>query len=94
MDGGTGLNIMYIKTFYGLGIALSALRPRSAPFHGIIPGYQAYSLRRITFPVTFGDPANFHTEQMLFEVVDFLQCYNAILGRPCYAKFMAMPNYT
>ena len=82
MDEGTGLNIMYIKTFYGLGIALSALRPRSAPFHGIIPGYQAYSLRRITFPVTFGDPAN------------FLQCYNAILGRPCYAKFMAVPNYT
>jgi hypothetical protein len=26
--------------------------------------------------------------------VDFLGSYNAILGRPCYAKFMATLNYT
>ena len=29
-----------------------------------------------------------------FEVVDFPRTYHAILGRPCYAKFMAVPNYT
>jgi len=27
-------------------------------------------------------------------VVDFLGSYHVILGRPCYAKFMAIPNYT
>jgi len=27
-------------------------------------------------------------------VVDFPRSYHAILGRPCYAKFMAIPNYT
>jgi len=27
-------------------------------------------------------------------VVGFLETYHAILGRPCYAKFMAVPNYT
>ena len=27
-------------------------------------------------------------------MVDFLGPYHAILGRPCYAKFMAIPNYT
>ena len=27
-------------------------------------------------------------------MVDFLGSYHAILGRPCYAKFMAVPNYT
>ena len=27
-------------------------------------------------------------------MVDFLGSYHAILGRPCYAKFMAIPNYT
>ena len=27
-------------------------------------------------------------------MVDFLGYYHAILGRPCYAKFMAIPNYT
>ena len=27
-------------------------------------------------------------------MVDFLGSYHAILGWPCYAKFMAIPNYT
>ena len=27
-------------------------------------------------------------------MVDFLGSYHTILGRPCYAKFMAIPNYT
>jgi hypothetical protein len=27
-------------------------------------------------------------------VVGFKGAYHAILGRPCYAKFMAVPNYT
>ena len=26
--------------------------------------------------------------------MDFLESYHAILGWPCYAKFMAVPNYT
>ena len=33
-------------------------------------------------------------EVLTFEVVDFPGSYHAILGRPCYAKFMAVPNYT
>jgi hypothetical protein len=31
---------------------------------------------------------------LTFEITDFLSAYHAILGRPCYAKFMAVPNYT
>ena len=31
---------------------------------------------------------------LTFEVVGFYGTYHAILGRPCYAKFMAVPNYT
>jgi hypothetical protein len=27
-------------------------------------------------------------------VVDFLGSYNTILRKPCYAKFMVVPNYT
>jgi hypothetical protein len=37
---------------------------------------------------------NFCTETLTFEVVGFSRTYHAILGRPAYAKFMAMPNYT
>ena len=42
----------------------------------------------------FGDRANFRSEVLTFEVVDFLGSYHAILGRSCYAKFMVIPNYT
>jgi len=31
---------------------------------------------------------------LTFEVVGFRGAYHAILGRPCYAKFMVIPNYT
>ena len=33
-------------------------------------------------------------ETLTFEVVGFHGTYNAILEHPCYAKFMAIPNYT
>ncbi|XP_034570634.1 uncharacterized protein [Setaria viridis] len=33
-------------------------------------------------------------EVLTFEVVDFLGSYHAILGRSCYAMFMAVPNFT
>ena len=33
-------------------------------------------------------------ETLTFEVVGFHGTYHSILGCPCYAKFMALPNYT
>ena len=30
---------------------------------------------------------------LTFDLVGFLGTYHAILGRPCHAKFMAVPNY-
>ena len=33
-------------------------------------------------------------ETLTFEVVGFHRTNHAILGRPCYAKFMVVPNYT
>jgi hypothetical protein len=37
---------------------------------------------------------NFRTETLTFEVVGFSGTYHAIFGRPAYAKFMVVPNYT
>ena len=31
---------------------------------------------------------------LIIKIADFLGTYHAILGQPCYAKFMAVPNYT
>ncbi|XP_066320647.1 uncharacterized protein [Miscanthus floridulus] len=59
MDGGSGLNILYINTLDAMRIPRSELCP-----------------------------------VLTFEMVDFPGSYHAILGRPCCAKFMAIPNYT
>ena len=55
---------------------------------------QAMPLRQINLPITFRGPSNYRTETLTFEVVGFHRTYHAILGRPCYAKFIAIPNYT
>ena len=93
MDGGSGLNILYIKTLDHMKISRSEVKPTGAPFHGVVPGRPAKPLGQINLPVTFGTPDNFRTEVLTFEVADFPGTYHAILGRPCYAKFMAVPNY-
>ncbi|XP_066395972.1 uncharacterized protein [Miscanthus floridulus] len=72
MDGGSGLNILYVNTLDAMRIPQSELCLGGSPFHG----------------------ANFRLEVLTFEVVDFPGSYHAILGQPCYAKFMAIPNYT
>ena len=94
MDGGSGLNIMYAKTLDEMGVDRTNLRPIRAPFHGVIPGKQAIPLGQIDLSVTFGDRSNYRTETLTFDVVGFPGTFHAILGRPCYAKFMAVPNYT
>ena len=66
----------------------------SSPFHGVILGAPAYLLGQIDMPVMFGDHANFCSEVLTFEVVGFPGSYHAMLGWPCYAKFMVVPNYT
>ena len=93
MDGGSGLNIIYAKTLDAMGVSRTRVRPTGAPFHGIVPGQQAIPLGQSDFPVTFGDPMNFRTETLTFEAVGFDGAYHTVLGRPCYAKFMAIPNY-
>jgi hypothetical protein len=94
MDGGSSLNIMYAETLDALKISRAQLRLSGAPFHGIVPGKQALPLGQIDLSVTFGDPSNFRKETLTFEVVGFRGTYHVMLGRPCYAKFMAIPNYT
>ena len=51
-------------------------------------------LGQIDLPITFRDQSNYRTETLTFEVVGFPRTFHAILGRPCYVKFMVVPNYT
>jgi hypothetical protein len=83
-----------MHTLLLLGIGLDQLRPSTKPFHGVAPGKRIQPLGQIDPPVWFGTPDNFRKETLTFEVVGFRGAYHAILGQPCYTKFMVVPNYT
>jgi hypothetical protein len=92
MDGGSNPNIIYAETLGLLGVDLSTIRTGAAPFHGIVPGKSVQPLGQLDLPVCFGTPSNFQKETLTFEVVGFRGTYHAVLGRPCYAKFMVVPQ--
>jgi hypothetical protein len=94
MDGGSSLNIIYAETLGLPWIDLSLVWAGTTPFHWIIPGKRVQPLGQLDLPVCFGTPSNFRRETLTFEVVGFRGTYHAVLGRPCYAKFMVVPNYT
>jgi hypothetical protein len=80
MDGGNGLNLMYLDTFEGLGLTWDQLKSSPHPFYRVVPGKQFVPLRKITLPVTFEDVSNYRTKTLAFEVVDFSGPYHVILG--------------
>ena len=94
MDGGSSLDIIYLETLNLLGIERAQLQPSAGGFRGVIPGKKALPVGRIDLSVCFGTAANFRKETLTFEVVGFRSTYHAIIGRPGYAKFMVVPNYT
>jgi hypothetical protein len=48
---------------------------------------------KIKLDVCFGDRGNFRMEKLEFEVMDWPSQYHAILRRPAFAWFMAIPHY-
>ena len=50
-------------------------------------------LGTIILSVTFGDQVHYCKETLCFEIVDSEGPYHVIFGRPCYVKFMVVPNY-
>ena len=55
MDGGSGLNILYVDTLDAMRIPRSELRLAGSPFHEVILGAQACLLGQIDLLVTFGN---------------------------------------
>jgi hypothetical protein len=94
MDGGNGVNILYASALDKMGIPRSSLHPSKASFYEIVPGKEIVLLGRIRFNVTFDQLDNFCKEPLTFEVINFPGVYHALLDRSCFAKFMAVPNYT
>ena len=48
---------------------------------------------QVCLPVTFGKRDNYHTELIDFDVTHIRLLYNAILGYPALAKFMAVTHH-
>src|SRR4051812_34296430 len=93
MDGVSSINILYLDTFRRLRLPQSMVETTYTTFHGIVPGRKAYPIGKVTLPVTFGTPANFRTERIVFELVPFNSPYHCILGRQAFTKFMEAPHY-
>jgi hypothetical protein len=93
MDGGSSLNLIYADMLQKIKIPMNDLLPTETSFHGIVPGKPTYPLGVIHLDVIFETPANFRKEKIEFEVVDLPSQYHAILGRPAFARFMAVPHY-
>jgi hypothetical protein len=83
IDGGSGLNVIFVDTLKKMDFDFKRLTECDEPFFGIVPGKAAYHMGRVPLPVTFGTEENFHTKYLSFDVVDFKSSYHAILGRPC-----------
>jgi hypothetical protein len=93
MDGESSINFIYADTLWKIKIPMTDLLPSETSFHGIVPRKPTYPLGVIHLDVIFCTPANFVKEKIGFEVVDWPSQYHAILGRPVFACFMAVPHY-
>lgn len=87
INGGSGLNMLSVEAFSLLHVPLKRLR-LSKSFSGV-GGGTVHSLGQIRLPVTFGTRGNDHTELVDFDIARISLPYNAILGYPALAQFMA-----
>jgi hypothetical protein len=94
MDAGSGINLIYAKTLRAMHISLEFLKPTDCSFHGIVPGSANYPLGRIALNICFSNRQNYKREKLDFKVMDWPSQYHAILGRPAFSQFMAVPHYT
>jgi hypothetical protein len=91
IDGGAGLNVLSMEAFGLLHVPHGRLRP-TKPFSGVING-STNPLGQIRLPVTFGTRDNYRTELIDFDIARISLPYNAILGYPALAKFMAVTHH-
>jgi hypothetical protein len=62
IDGGSGLNVIFVDTLKKMDLDFKRLTKCDEPFFGIMPGKAAYPMGRVSLQVTFGTEENFHTE--------------------------------
>src|SRR3954463_5468335 len=93
MDGGISMNIIFTDTLRQMSIPCSVWKKSHVNLYGVVPGRAASSLGQIRLEVVFGERGNYMKELIDFKIVDWESQYHAILGRPAFVTFMAVPHY-
>jgi hypothetical protein len=91
IDGGAGLNIISIEVFEKVKVPYHRIMP-TRPFFGVTEG-STTPIGQVRMPVTFGTRDNYRTESLDFDVAYIVLPYNAILGYPALARFMAATHH-
>jgi hypothetical protein len=91
IDGGAGLIIISIEVFEKMLVPYHRLMP-TRPFFGVTKG-STTPIGQVCRPVTFGTRDNYGTESLEFDVAYIALPYNAILGYPALARFMAAMHH-
>src|SRR3954469_18233099 len=93
MDGGRTLNIIFTSTLRKMLIPRLVWKKSGTTIYDVVPGEAAASLGTIELDVIFGSKGNFARKVLEFEVLDWKSQYHAIIGRPTFAQFKAVPHY-
>jgi hypothetical protein len=91
IDGGAGLNIISVEVFEKMQVPYHRLMP-TRPFFRVTEG-STMLIGQVHLPVTFGTRDNYRTESLSFDVAYIALPYNAILGYPALARFMAATHH-
>ena len=91
IDGGAGLNVLFVETFDRLQVSYNQLQP-TKPFSGVTDG-STTPIGQIRLSVTFGKHDNYRTKLIDFDVAHIRLPYNAILGYPALAMFMEVTHH-
>ena len=91
IDGRAGLNVLSVEMFDNLQVPYDKLQP-TKPFSGVTDG-STIPIGQVRLPVTFGQRNNYRTELIDFDVAHIRLPYNAILGYPALANFMAVTHH-
>jgi hypothetical protein len=91
IDGGAGLNIISVEVFEKMKVPYHRLMP-TRPFFRVTEG-STMPIGQVRLPVTFGTRDNYRTESLDFDVAYIVLPYNAILGYPALARFMAAASW-
>jgi hypothetical protein len=91
IDGGAGLNIISIEVFEKMQVSCHRLMP-TRPLFRVTEG-STTPIGQVYLPVTFSTRDNYRTESLDFDISYIALPYNAILGYPALARFMAATHY-